>query len=131
MKKQAKAIFSKTLNWVKSNLPEFLAGLVVSAGSKIFGIYELAMNMGKGIMEKSKKALKDLEKEIRKYAEKQSAPITAIMNMLGSLVGDGDGFIVSHILAISLTVVGIIVLYGGYKLAQQGPRVRVKYEHNN
>ena len=56
--------------------------MVVSAGSMIFGIYELAMNMGKGIMEKSKKALKDLEKEIKKYAEKQSEPIRAIMNMV-------------------------------------------------
>ena len=48
VKKQAKAILSRTLNWVKSNLPEFLAGLVVSAGNMIFGIYELAMNMGNG-----------------------------------------------------------------------------------
>ena len=66
LKRQAKVIFSRTLSWIKSNLPKFLAGLVVSAGSMIFGIYELAMNMGKGIMEKSKKALKDLEKEIKK-----------------------------------------------------------------
>ena len=65
VKKQAKTIFSRTLKWVKSNLPEFLAGIVVSAGSMIFEIYEVAMNMGKGIMEKSKKALKDLEKEIK------------------------------------------------------------------
>ena len=60
VRRQAKAIFSRTLGWVKSYLPEFLAGMVVSAGSMIFGIYELAVNMGKGIMEKSKKALKEL-----------------------------------------------------------------------
>ena len=111
VKKQAKIIFSKILKWVKSNLPEFLAGIVVSAGSMIFGIYEVPTNMGKGIMEKSKKALKDLEKEIKKYAEKQSAPIKAIMNAIGSLIGEGDGFILSHIIPISLTIVGILVLY--------------------
>ena len=75
VRRQAKAIFSRTLGWIKSNLPEFLAGMVVSAGSMIFGIYEFAVNMGKGIMEKSKKALKELEKKIREYADKQSAPI--------------------------------------------------------
>ena len=51
VKRQAKVISSRTINWVKSNLPEFLARLVVSAGSMIFGIYELAMNMGKEIMD--------------------------------------------------------------------------------
>ena len=65
VKKNAKAIYVRTVGWIKKNLPEFLAGLVVSAGSMIFGIYELAMNMGKGIMEKSKKALKDLEEKIK------------------------------------------------------------------
>ena len=135
VKKQAKAIFSRTLNSIKSNLPEFLAGLVVSAGSMIFGIYELAMNMGKGIMEKSKAALKDLEKKIKEYADKQSEPIRAIMNMVGSLLGAGGdslGFIMTHILAISLAIVAIIISYKYYyrsvSTRQRGPRVRVKYE---
>ena len=130
VKKQAKAIFSRTLNRIKSNLPEFLAGLVVSAGSMIFGIYELAQNMGKGIMEKSKKALKDLEKEIKEYADKQREPIKAIMNMVGSLLGAGGDslvFILSHILVISLAVVAIII---SYKYYYRRPRVRVKYERN-
>ena len=64
VKRQAKIIFSRTLNWVKSNLPEFPAVMVVSAGSMIFGIYELAVNMGKGIVDKSKKGLKELEEKI-------------------------------------------------------------------
>ena len=50
------------------------------------------------------------------------------MNAIGSLVGSGGSSIVSHILAISLTIVGDSVLYGGYKLTQRGPRVRVKHE---
>ena len=126
VKRQAKVIFSRTLNWIKSNLPEFLAGLVVSAGSMIFGIYELAVNMGEGIMNKSKKTLKELEKEIKKYAEKQSAPIRAVMNAIGSIIGHGGGFIMSHLLAISLTIVGILTLYAGYKFSR--PRVKVKFE---
>ena len=101
--------------------------MVVSAGSMIFGIYELAVNMGKGIMEKSKKALKELEKKIKEYAEKQSAPTRAIMNMLGSLVGHGGSFIMDHLLAIILAIVGILSLYAGYRLTRA--RVRVKYEH--
>ena len=126
VRRQAKAIFSRTLGWIKSNLPEFLAGMVVSAGSMIFGIYELAVNMGKEIMEKSKKALKELEKNIKECADKQSAPIRAVMNMLGSLVGHEGGFIMEHLLAIILTIVGILSLYAGYRLTR--PRVRVKYE---
>ena len=134
VKRQAKAIFSRTLGWIKSNLPEFLAGLTVSAGSMIFGIYELAVNMGKGIMEKSKKALKELEKKIKEYADKQSAPIRAIMNMLGSLVGHGGGFIMDHLFKIICSVVFVLSFYAGYRYTRVStrgprPRVRVKYEH--
>ena len=127
VKRQAKAIFSRTIGWIKSNLPEFLAGMVVSAGSMIFGIYELAVNMGKGIMEKSKKALKELEKKIKEYADKQSAPIRAVMNALGSIVGHGGGFIMDHLLKIILAVVGILSFYAGYRYTR--PRVRVNYGH--
>ena len=127
VRRQAKAIFSRTMGWIKSNLPEFLAGMVVSAGSMIFGIYELAVNMGKGIMEKSKKALKELEKKIKEYADKQSAPIRAIMNMLGSLVGHGGSFIMDHLLNIILAVVFVLSFYAGYRYTR--PRVSVKYEH--
>ena len=49
----------------------------------------------------------------KKYAETQSAPIRAIMNMLGSLVGHGGGFIMTHLLAIILTIVEILSLYAG------------------
>ena len=128
MKRNAKAIYVRTVGWIKKNLPEFLAGLVVSAGGMIFGIYELAMNKGKGIMEKSKASLKDLEKKIKEYADKQSEPIRAIMNMVGSLLGPGGdslGFIQLHILVISLAVVAIII---SYKYYYRRPRVRVKYE---
>ena len=100
--------------------------MVVSAGSIIFGIYELAANMGKRIMEKSKKALKDLEKKIKEYAEKQSEPIKSIVNMVGSLLSAGHdslGFILSHIFAISLTVVILIFLY--YEQRNAKRRVRV------
>ena len=52
------------------------------------------------------------------------------MNAIGSLIeagGDSLDFIMSHIPAISLMIVGIIVLHSGYRIAR--PRVRVKYEH--
>ena len=129
VKRQAKSIFSRTLGWIKSNLPEFLAGITVSAGSMIFGIYQLAVNMGKGIVEKGKKALKELENKIKEYAEKQSAPIKALMNMVGSLVGHGGGFILSHLKKIILAVVFVLSAYGGYRLTRPRQRVKVKYEH--
>ena len=54
------------------------------------------------------------------------------MNAIGSLNGAGGNsldFIMSHILAISLTIVGMLVLYGGYRLTR--PRVRVKYSRSS
>ena len=90
MKRNAKAIYAQTVGWIKKNLPEFLAGLVVSAGNMIFGIYKLAMNMGKGIMEKSKAALKEVEKKMKEYADKQSEPLKAIINIVGCLLGPGN-----------------------------------------
>ena len=132
VKKSAKTIFSRTVRWIKKDLPEFLAGLVVSVGSMIFGIYELAMNMGKGIMEKSKAALKDLEKKIKEYAEKQGEPLKRIMNMIGGHLGAGGdslGFILAHILGISIVIAVTIFLYYQYGRVRR-PRVRVRYNRD-
>ena len=52
VRRNRRLAFERGKKWVKAKLPEFLAGIVVSVGGIVFSIYELAENMGKGIVEK-------------------------------------------------------------------------------
>ena len=113
---------------MKKNLPEFIAGLVVSAGSMIFGIYELAMNMGKRIDKQGQKALKELEKKMKEYAEEQGEPMKSIMNMVARLLSAGHdslGLILAHLLGISVVIVILLLSYYVYSRHRVG-RARVR-----
>ena len=55
------------------------------------------------------------------------------MNAIGSLIGAGGNslhFIMSHIIAISLTIVVVIIGYKGYRYLASRPKVRVRYERD-
>ena len=58
-------------------------------------------------------------------------PIRAVMNMLGSLVGHGGGFIMDHLFKIILAVVFVLSFYAGYQYTRPQQRVRVNYEHEH
>ena len=100
--------------------------MVVSVGSIVFSVYELAEAMGKGIVEQGQKALKNLGKKIKELAAKQGGAIGAVLHAVGSLLEHGaDGLDVlrDHFIAVSIII--ILLITGSY-YTFKGPKVRVK-----
>ena len=138
VKKNARLAFERGKKWIKSKFPEFLAGITVSIGTIVFSIYELAENMGRGIVEQGQKALKNLGKKIKELAAKQGGAIGTMLHVVGSLLEHGaEGLDVlrDHFIAVSIII--ILLITGSYYTFRQRkpeatrPKVRVKRKSNN
>ena len=126
VKKNARLTFERGKRWIKAKFPEFLAGIVVSVGSIVFSVYELAEAMGKGIVEQGQKALKNLGKKIIELAAKQEGVIGTVLHAVGSFLEHGaDGLDVlrDHFIAVSIII--ILLITGSYYTFRH-LRLRVK-----
>ena len=126
VKKNSRLAFERGKRWIKAKFPEFLAEVTVSIGGIVFSVYELAENMGKGIVERGQKAIKDLGKKIKELAAKQGGAIGTMLHVVGSLLEHGaEGLDVlrDHFIAVSII---IILLISGSYYAFKHPKVRVK-----
>ena len=126
VKKNSRLAFERGKKWVKAKFPEFLAGITVSIGTIVFCIYELAENMGRGIVEQGQKALKNLGKKIKELAAKQGGAIGAMLHVVGSLLehgAEGLNVLRDHFIAVAIII--ILIITGSY-YHFKGPKVRVK-----
>ena len=131
VKKNSRLAFERGKKWIKAKFSEFLAGITVSIGTIVFSIYELAENMGRGIVEQGQKALKNLGKKIKELAAKQGGAIGTMLHVVGSLLEHGaEGLDVlrDHFIAISIII--ILLITGSYYYFK-GPKFRVKRKSNN
>ena len=126
VRRNGRLAFERGKRWIKSKFPEFLAGITVSIGTIVFSIYELAENMGRGIVEQGQKALKNLGKKIKELAAQQGGAIGTMLHVVGSLLEHGaEGLDVlrDHFIAVSIII--ILLITGSYYYFK-GPKVRVK-----
>ena len=133
VKKNARLAFERTKKWVKAKLPEFLAGIVVSVGGIVFSVYELAESMGKGIVEQSQKALKNLGKKLKEIAAKQGGVVGTILHGVGSLLehgADGLNVLRDHFIAVCVIII-LIILASYYGFSGSKPRVRVRVKNKS
>ena len=126
VRRNGRLAFERGKRWVKAKFPEFLAGITVSIGTIVFSIYELAENMGRGIVEQGQKALKNLGKKIKELAAQQGGAIGTMLHVVGSLLehgAEGLNVLRDHFIAVSIII--ILLLTGSYYYFK-GPKVRVK-----
>ena len=115
VRKNARLAFERGKKWIKAKFPEFLAGVVVSVGSIVFSVYELAEAMGRGIVEKGQQDLKNLGKKIKELAANQGGAIGAVLHAVGSLLehgADGLNVLRDHFIAVSIII--ILLITGSY-----------------
>ena len=137
VKKNSRLAFERGKKWIKAKFPEFLAGITVSIGTIVFSIYELAENMGKGIVERGQKAIKDLGKKNKELAAKQGGAIGAMLHVVGSLLEHGEeglDVLRDHFIAVSIIIILLITgsyyYFKGRKPEAPRPKVRVKREEH-
>ena len=95
-------------------------------GTIVFSIYELAENMGKGIVEKGQKAIKDLGKKLKEIAANQGGVLGTVLHAVGSLLehgADGLNVLRDHFIAVSIII--ILLITGSYYTFRH-PKVSVK-----
>ena len=96
----------------------------------MFSIYELAENMGRGIVEQGQKALKNLGKKIKELAAQQGGAVGTMLHVVGSLLehgAEGLNVLRDHFIAVSIII--ILLITGSYYYFK-GPKVRVKRRKN-
>lgn len=135
IKKNGKLGLLRFKKWVKSHFPEVVANIIVGAGGMVIGIYEIAENMGKGIIERGQKAIKELGKKLKEIADKQGGAIGTILNAFGDILnagGDSLNFMRDHFMGITFLIVIALIVH--HKIMtrgnchSRGRRVRVKKE---
>ena len=144
VRRNGRLAFERGKRWIKAKFPEFLAGITVSIGTIVFSIYELAENMGRGIVEQGQKALKNLGKKIKELAEKQGGAVGAVLHVVGSLLehgAEGLNVLRDHFIAVSIIIIllitgsyyffkGVSTRQRGVSTRQRGPKVRVRREEH-
>ena len=126
VKKNARLAFERGKKWIRAKFPEFLAGVVVSVGSIVFSVYELAEAMGRGIVEKGQKTIKNLGKKLKEIAANQGGVLGTVLHAVGSLLEHrayGLDVLRDHFIAVSII---IIVLITGSNYTLRHTKVRVK-----
>ena len=137
VRRNGRLAFERGKRWIKAKFPEFLAGITVSIGTIVFSIYELAENMGRGIVEQGQKALKNLGKKIKELAAQLGGTIGTMLHVVGSLLEHGaEGLDVlrDHFIAVSIIIILLITgsyyYFKGRKPGAPRPKVRVKRKSN-
>ena len=133
--KAGRFIIKRAIDWIREKLPGVIVGGILTMAGKIWGILQIAQDMGKAIIEKGKNAVKSLGDKLKEIAKKQNAPIAAVLGALGSLLhfgAAGLNFILEHFLWVvgtltALMIFGIIALVMG----KGGRRARVKVEEDD
>ena len=100
--------------------------MVVSVGSIVFSVYELAEAMAKMIVEKGQRAIKDLGKKLNEIAANQGGVLGTVLHAVGSILEHGaDSLDVlrDHFIAVSIII--ILLITGSYYTFRH-PKVRVK-----
>ena len=128
VKKYARLAFERGKRWVKAKLSKFLAGIVVSIGGIVLSVYELAEAMGRGIVEKGQKALKNLSKKLNEIAAQQGGVLGTVLHGIGSLLEHGaDGLDVLRDPFIAVSVIILLIIIASYYgLSGRNHTVRVR-----
>ena len=119
--KAGRFFLSKAIDWIREILPGVIVGGVLTMAGTVWGILQIAQDMGKAVISKGKNAVNELSKKLKELAKKQNAPIRAILTGVAGVLGLGAAglnFIEEHFwwFVITLTVVmilGIIALIVG------------------
>ena len=149
----------RAARWVAERFPKALAGAVLGVITTAFGIYEAVEDMAGDVVAEGTKAINDISKKVDKVVKEQKDMIDKAVGKLdkrlkdaaakqGKLVGDALDelrktlapsseilkFLLDHILWVILLLVLWLILMTYLLIrgpSRKGPRVRVKYEHDN
>lgn len=84
---------------MKDKLPGVVVGGILTMGGTVWGILQIANDMGKNVVSKGKDAVKKLSDKLKEIAKKQSAPLRAILGGVAGILSLGAGglsFIEEH-----------------------------------
>ena len=127
--KAGRFVLRRAIDWMRDKLPGVIVGGVLTMAGMVWGILQIADDMGKNIVSKGKDAVKKLSDKLKEIVKKQSSPLRAILGGVAgilSLGGGGLSFIKEHFwwFVISLTVLIILIIIILVFRRRGGVRVR-------
>ena len=129
--KAGRFFLKRTIDWIREKLPGFIVGGILTVAGTVWGILQVAQDMGKAVISKRKNAVKNLGDKLKEIAKKQNAPIRALLTGLGrilSLGAAGLSFIKDHFwyVVITLTIIMILGIIALVIRNRRRARVRIR-----